>query len=121
LGSSYDLVELLTVLVELAQFNSELLERSVSKNANIESFSVSQEHIDQLSNPTIEGFSFHDREDSHRLDYIRRKMPRPYNLAHFMTEGQTEDFIGAWDGDEDSGESFHNGGPPDWQTIFDIP
>lgn len=121
LGSSYDLVELLTVLVELAQFNSELLERSISKNANIESFSVSQEHIGQLSNPTIERFSFYDREDSHRLDYIRRKMPRPYNLAQFMTEGQTEDFIGAWDGNEDNGEAFHNGGPPDWQTIFDIP
>lgn len=121
LGLSYDLVQLLTILVELAQFNSELLEKSISKNANPEAFFVDEAHIYELSNPQIEGFSFYDREDAYRLGYIRRKMPRPYNLASFMTEGQTEDFIGAWDGDEGAGERFTNGGPPDWQTIFDIP
>jgi hypothetical protein len=40
-----------------------------------------------------------------------------------MTEGQTEDFIGAWDDDEDpDNESiFCAGSPCDWQLIFDIP
>ena len=42
-----------------------------------------------------------------------------------MTEGQTEDFIGAWDPedyDEDSDEHiFYSGSPSQWQNIFDIP
>lgn len=121
LGSEYDLTILLTTLLELAQFNSELLERSVTKNASPDSFVVRSNHIDQISKPTIEGYSFIDNEDGYRLDYIRRKMPRPYNLAIFMTKGQTEDFIGAWDGNEADDGAFSNGSPANWQTLFDIP
>ena len=36
-----------------------------------------------------------------------------------MTEGQTEDFIGAWDGEKDA--MFNNGPPANWQEIFDVP
>lgn len=115
----YDLYELLILLSELAQFNSELLEHSISKNADPSAFVVKVEYIAQLSGFEIEGFAFHDPEDAYRLSYLRRKMPRPFNLAVTMTEGQTEDFIGAWDADEES--VFTNGGPCDWQQIFDVP
>lgn len=119
LDAGYDLYELLIILAELAQFNSELLEKSVSKNASPDHFIVKQEDALRLINFEIEGFVFDDREDAYRLGYIIRKQPRPYNLASTMTEGQTEDFIGAWDSDEEG--QFTNGGPCDWQRIFDVP
>ena len=121
LGDNYDLEELLVLLAEAAQFNSEILEQSVEKNANPLVFEVLQEHISAVADVSIEGYQFIDREDLHRLDYVRRKIGRPYSLALFMTEGQTEDFIGSWDGDEDAGEVFSNGSPSNWQAIFDIP
>ena len=119
LDVKYDLYELLILLSELAQFNSELLEQSISKNADPSAFVVKEEYIAHLSRFEIEGFVFHDSEDSYRLGYLRRKMPRPFSLAATMTEGQTEDFIGVWDADEEG--MFTNGSPCDWQQIFDVP
>jgi len=119
LDVKYDLYELLILLSELAQFNSELLEQSISKNADPSAFVVKAEYIAQLSVFKIKGFAFHDSEDAYRLGYLKRKMPRPVNLASTMTEGQTEDFIGAWDADEEG--MFTNGSPCDWQQIFDVP
>lgn len=119
LDEEYDLNELLVVLGELAQFNSELLEQSVSKNASPDCFVVQENSTFSLIYFEIEGFVFNDSEDTYRLGYIARKQPRPYSLAATMTEGQTEDFIGAWDSIEE--EKFTNGSPCAWQQIFDIP
>ncbi len=94
-----------------------LLEVSVSKNASPGTFIVDYEYVTQIAKFEIEGFTFTDSEDGYRLDYIRRKRPRPYNLALTMTEGQTEDFIGAWDGEEEG--MFNSGSPDNWQNIFD--
>lgn len=117
----FDLIKLLTILAEMAQFNSELLERSITKNAPKEAFEVLDDYIHAIACVEIEGSTFSDSEDYHRLGYHKRKTKRPYNLALFMTEGQTEDFIGAWDGDPDIGEEFSNGSPSNWQKIFNIP
>ncbi len=119
LSNDYDLFELLITIAEMAQLNSELLEASVSKNTSPDTFIVNYENMTQIAQFEIEGFTFTDREDGYRLDYIRRKQPRPYNLALTMTEGQTEDFIGAWDGEEEG--MFNNGSPANWQEIFDVP
>ena len=119
LDGGYDLYELLIILAELAQFNSELLEQSVSKNAAKDTFVLESNDVARLASFEIEGFTFSDSEDACRLNYIFRKQPRPYNLASTMTEGQTEDFIGAWDSDEDG--LFTSGSPSNWQHIFDVP
>lgn len=121
LGESYDLDDFLTIIAEVAEFNSELLEGSITKNADPSSFEVLDEHIHQIANVEIEGFVFSDDEDYSRLGYVQRKTRRPYHLALFMHPGQSEDFIGAWDGDEDAGETFLNGSPSKWQAIFDVP
>ena len=121
LGASYNLTYLLTILAEVAEFNSELLETSITKNADPASFEVLDEHIHKIANVEVEGFVFSDNEDYWRLGYVQRKTKRPYHLALFMHPGQSEDFIGAWDGDEDEGETFSNGSPSNWQAIFDIP
>lgn len=119
LNNDYDLFELLILIAEFAQLNSELLESSVTKNASDDEFIVDYKHMTQIAEFEIEGFTFTDREDGYRLSYIKRKQPRPYNLALTMTEGQTEDFIGAWDGDKEG--MFNNGSPGNWQEIFDVP
>ncbi len=124
LENSYDVEKTCTILAELAHFNSVLLEASVKKNANPEYFVVHHKDIDKIVHVNIEGVEFYDRYDSYRLDYIRRKGPYPSNLLCTMTEGQTEDYIGAWDNNEeyeDDGSIYHGGSPCDWQTIFDIP
>lgn len=123
-SSSYDVVEVCTILAELAQFNSVLLEASVKKNADSKDFVVKNDDIEKIVNVEIEGIIFSDSEDLSRLDYIKRKCPYPSNLRNTMTEGQVEDFIGAWDNEEDFKDDetiYHGGSPVDWQTIFDIP
>ena len=123
LSSYYDVIEICTILAEVAQFNSELLEASVTKNASKEDFVVHQSDIKKIVNVEIEGERFHDDYDLSRLNYVQRRQPRPYNLAIFMTEGQTEDFIESWDDDsyDKDGSIYHGGSPCDWQGIFDIP
>ena len=121
LGANYDLTDFLTILAEVAEFNSELLEASITKNADPASFEVLDEHIHQIATVAVEGFTFSDDEDYWRLGYVQRKTRRPYHLGLFMHPGQSEDFIGAWDGDEDAGEAFSNGSPSNWQAIFDVP
>lgn len=56
-------------------------------------------------------------------DYLRRKGSKPYSIFLTMTEGQTEDFIGAWDAENDDSEEarLYSGSPCSWQEIFDIP
>jgi len=124
LGDDYNINEICTILAEVAQFNSELLEASVTKNASKDDFVVHSSDISKIVHVEIEGLNFYDDYDSMRLNYVQRKQSRPYNLASFMTEGQTEDFIGAWDDDEnydDDNSIYHGGSPCDWQDIFDIP
>ncbi|MEO8542809.1 MAG: hypothetical protein ABI434_04460, partial [Burkholderiaceae bacterium] len=120
LGVGYDLIQYLTLLGEVAQFNSELLEASVSKNAPEATFLVDDYEVHQIATIEIEGVVFSDDQDYHRLGYLQRKQLRPLNLALFMTSGQTDDFFGAWKGDKYQGMTFSNGRPSEWQAIFDI-
>lgn len=121
MAREFDLLQTLTILAELAQLNSELLERAITKHASEDLFVVLDDHVHSIATVEIDDVVFSDNEDYYRLGYHARKTRRPYNLALFMTEGQTEDFIGAWDGDPDNGEEFSNGSPSNWQKIFDIP
>jgi hypothetical protein len=117
----YELIDFLTVIAEVTEFNSELLERSIDKHADPSSFQVLNEHIKQIAEIKIEGFSFFDKEDYSWLGYIQRKTRRPYHLGSFIHPGQAEDFMCAWDGDECARASFSNGSPCNWQSIFDVP
>ncbi|MDP3515611.1 MAG: hypothetical protein Q8S94_00455 [Pseudohongiella sp.] len=119
IGSIDEIENVATILCEVAQFNSELLESSILKNAGQETFVFENKFILDLSECEIEGELFFDREDACRLDYLRRKYPVSPNILHTMTEGHVEDFFGAWVSKEDDDEVFD----PDnnWQLIFDIP
>lgn len=125
LGEEYDVVGISTLLAEVAQFNSELLEASVAKNTNPDHHKVLESDVHNVCHVNIGDFSFSDNKDYHRMGYVMRKQPYPFNIANFMTEGQTEDFIGAWDAEdyEDGSKEhvFYSGSPSKWQIIFDIP
>lgn len=117
-----DSIGICRLLVELAQFNSEVLEMSIHKNALQSSFIFNSEYIDKLVNISIENIKFSDAEDSYRLNYLRRKWAVPTNILHTMTQGHTDDFFGAWDSlDCDDDDSFSTGPTVNWQLIFEIP
>ncbi|PNO71275.1 hypothetical protein [Serratia marcescens] len=114
-----------TLLSEVAQFNTAILHKAVLKHSDPTSFVVLDQHMNSIYNVEIEGNNYYDRQDYQRLDYLRRKGQKPYSIYLTMTEGQTEDFIGAWDADNDDEDSdearFYSGSPSSWQEIFNIP
>jgi hypothetical protein len=121
IDNDIDIIQFCTTLAELAQFNSEILEASIHKNAKEENFFFISEYKKQLSQIHIGDFYFYDHEDAYRLDYLKRKWSMPPNVLHIMTEGHTEDFFGSWEPDEYADELFTTGSPCDRQIIFDIP
>jgi hypothetical protein len=115
-----DEIKISTILSEIAQFNSEILERSILKRASKDSFEFLNSYIYKISQINLHGNVFFDQEDSYRLDYIKRKYPSPPNILHIMTEGHVEDFFDAWTTEDEEG--FGNFDPDEnWRIIFDIP
>lgn len=115
-----DEINISILLGEVAQFNSEILERSILKRANKEAFKFIDHYIENLSNIHLHDRAFFDKEDFYRLNYLKRKYPTPPNILHIMTEGHVEDFFGAWATNNDE---CSNSFDPDenWRIIFDVP
>lgn len=112
-------LSLCMLLAEVAQFNSELFESSMLKNANPVHFRLLPEYAEKIASFDIDGHYFDDSEDAYRLGYLLRKQPHPVNIRHFMKEGHVDDFFGAWVAKEESDEVFN---PDDMHSIiFDIP
>ena len=120
IGSIAEIESVATILCEVAQFNSEVLEASILKKSDQATFVFAEKYISALSGCKIEGERFFDREDTYRLGYLKRKYPISPNILHIMTEGHVEDFFGAWLPQDDEGDDVFD---PDnnWQLIFDIP
>ncbi len=108
-----------TFLAELAQFDSELIEVSINKNADSKAFILLPDYLYELSNISIASHTFGDPEDAHRLDYFRRKQPHMLNIRFLMQEGHVDGFFGAWADPEEIEDGFD----PDEKNgvIFDIP
>lgn len=124
IGSINEIESIATLLCEVAQFSSELLETSILKHADEKDFIFSKAVFEKLYSCRIEGELFLDNEDWYRLDYIKRKYPVAPNILHIITEGHSEDFFGAWiSNDDDDGDGDRDVFDPDrgWRIIFDIP
>jgi hypothetical protein len=111
-------VDLCQMLVEVAQLQSEVLEASVIKHTK-GNFSFKEDYMRQICMTEIDGISFWDDEDAHRLGYLERKYPFPTNILHMMAEGHVEDFFGSWCAKEETDKDVFN---PDenWRIIFDV-
>jgi hypothetical protein len=107
------------LLAEVVQFNSEIFEFSLLKNADQAHFCLLSEYLEKIASFEIDGHYFGDNEDAYRLDYLMRKHPHPGNVRRLMKEGHVENFFGAWAAEEENEEFFD----PDatHNIIFDIP
>ena len=113
-----DVVDICRLFAELAQLQSELIEASFLKNAK-GSFSLKADVIYQICENKIDGFTFYDKEDHYRMDYLRRKHPMPTNILHAMSEGHVEDFFGSWCPKNKKRGQFNPDN--DWRILFDVP
>ncbi len=114
----FDVYEYCRLFLEIAQFQSELLEASLEKNS-VASFDLDQEFTRHVYEVEIDGVHFHDKEDWYRIGYLARKHPAPTNILHMMSEGHVEDFFGSWCAEEDMPNSFNP--DDDWRILFDVP
>lgn len=114
-----DIIELATTLAEIAQFNSEILERAIVKKADPNAFVFLDRYAEDLSQAELVGHVHFDREDAYRLNYLLRKYPFPTDICHTMTEGHVDDFFIAWCSEEPNEQQFN----PDKEkcVIFDLP
>lgn len=113
-----DITYICTLICEIAQAFSELLEHALKGKSN-ENYKLELEEFSVLYNPKIDGYIFPDLEDLYRTDYLLRKNPNPTNIMHIITEGHVEEFFEAWNAEEENEMNFN----PDinWRIIFDLP
>lgn len=118
-------VELCTLLVELAQFNSKVIESYVRRNCmgNVSKWvNLDMDYLKHCFCYKFDNYDYEliDDEDWYRIDYIRRRQPLPVSIYYTMTEGMVEDFFGAWCSENDcDGERYDPDN--DWRIIFPVP
>lgn len=114
-------IDICKLFAEVAQFQSELLEKSYEKNVQT-LYKLDPELLKVCYEYEGKHYTFFDDEDYYRLDYISRKQNRQFSLYLTMTEGMIEDYFGAWFSheDNDADEDIYN---PDnnWRIIFPFP
>jgi hypothetical protein len=110
-------LDLCRMLAELAQFQSEIFERSMRKHAS-SGFAFKDEYVHQICSIKIGDYTFFDEDDAYRLDYLRRKDPFPTNIMHMMSEGHREDFFGSWCAKDDNPAEGVFCPDDDWSIIF---
>lgn len=119
IAADASLIDTCTLLCELAQYSSELLQASVEKNADPSTFGLKSEFAQSLAFVELEGEMFADREDAWRLAKLAHSKSHPYSIWLMMSEGHVDDFFGAWVPLEEAEGLFDP--DRDHQVIFDIP
>ena len=113
------LIETCTLLCELAQYLSELLQTSVEKHADPSTFGLKPDHLQELAFVEIDGVMFADWDDASRLGKFGRGEQHPYSIWLMMSEGHVDDFFGTWAASDELEGSFDP--DHDQQIIFNIP
>lgn len=112
-------LSLSSLIAELCQFNSELLEASITKHAERSTFILKIDSLSKLSNIEVGGRVIGDPEDASRLDYFVRKHPGMTDIYSMMHEGHVDDYFGAWCSETENPSNFNPG--EEKNIIFDIP
>lgn len=115
-----EVIEVCSILCELAQLASEQIQKYVFKNCTNNHSEWGIADMDLLKY-TYRYNGIIDGEDWHRIDYIRRKQPFPTSIYYTMTEGMTEDYFGAWFPDEEQEYDDVYNPDIDWRRIFPVP
>lgn len=117
-----DVNSFMMVICELAQLQSELFEQSYTKHVK-ERFKLDLSKAPKwlFKYQYCEGDERIDNEDWYRINYIRRKFPRPVSIRLFMTEGWVEDFFGAWVPKDEDSKWTQFDPDEDWKILFNVP
>jgi hypothetical protein len=111
-------------IAEVAQLNSECLERAFSQLGRPNG-DFSEELLRRIfeHEHKLLPIPLHDDEDYYRLGRTLIKLGRPVSLQMTATEGLVEDFFGAWDFSEYQGEGqieMYRPEMVDWDLIFEF-
>jgi hypothetical protein len=119
IAADVSLIDTCTLLSELAQYSSELLQASVERNADPSTFGLKSEFAESIAFVELGGVMFADRQDAWRLSKLTHSESRPYSIWLMISEGHVDDFFGAWAPLEEAEGLFD----PErgHQVIFDIP
>ena len=85
------IINVCSLICEIAQFNSELMQASITKYADGD-IELKESDLKCCFEYDIDGFRDIDQDDWYRINYMTRKMKKPLNLHWMMTEGLVEDF-----------------------------
>lgn len=113
------IIEISTLICEVAQLHSELMQASITKNAN-DNIELEEADLKCCFEYDVSGHTYIDQDDWYRINYMTRKMKKPLNLHWMMTEGLVEDFFGAWIPENNNDNNLYD---PDkyWSMIFPAP
>ena len=113
------IIEICSMICEVAQLHSELMQDSISKNAN-EAVELEEADLKCCFEYDVNGVTYIDQDDWYRINYMTRKMKKPLNLHWMMTEGLVEDFFGAWIPEDDNDNALYNADKY-WSMIYPAP
>jgi hypothetical protein len=111
-----DWLEVCRVCGEVAQMQSELLERALEKRSTPPSM-ILAEHQEIAVAFQIGDQKYRDAEDRYRIGYLNRKWRFPVNIIQMATEGHVEDYFGAWYREDSEDEGVFNP-DDDWSVLF---
>lgn len=109
------------LLVEIAQFNSELFESTLLEHDKFEqdTFPLLDDYLDKIAFFQVE--SYLSEDNNHQICNIAKKYPQPRNLMALMSNGYIDAHLHWWVGQDDfnahSAEHFFG----NRRIIFDVP
>lgn len=113
------IINVCSLICEVAQLNSELMQASISKNSN-GSIELSESDLECCFVYDVDGDKYIDQDDWYRINYMTRKIQHPLNIHWMMTEGLVEDFFGAWIPGENCDDDAYNADEY-WSMIYPAP
>jgi len=113
-------IDICVILVELAQFNSEVMEQAYEKNCADKTFGYVEDVLEKCIRYETDDNSFIDNDDFMRIGSIVQRQKKLYSILLTMNAGMVEDFFGSWVDDEDTSGKMFN---PDLYNgiLFDFP
>jgi len=107
-------VEIATLLGEIAQWHSEVLDSALSKRVT-NPIGFDERMADQVSvHGNVMEHPVFDEDDHYRINQMMRRETRPRDIYGIMREGMTEDFYASWEAQSPTGEEFS----PQWSLIY---
>lgn len=113
-------IDICTTLLELAQFNSEEMERAYRRHCKEKTFGYNEDVLWDCITYRTEDESFIDNDDYQRIGSIVKRAKELSSLQIGISFGIVEDFFGSWSDSEDTTGLIFN---PDLYNniIFDLP